>query len=313
MTQQSPEGATARPVTGTVIGRTEFVLAALLLFAWSTSWIGVRLQLGVVAPEVSILWRFIIAGLFMFAYCAVRGERLGGFSARDHFYFAALGLTLFSSNFVLFYYSGLILVSGMMAVVFALAAPLNVIIQSVALKRPVPWQVSAGSIVGVFGVAALFAPEILEFGYGHLSGLFLCLAGTLFFCTGNFLSAKVQQRGIPLATATAWGMAYGSGFLFLLALLRGQTFQVEYTVTYLGALVFLALIASVLAFMTYLSLLRRIGPARAGYMTVLFPVFALMISGQYEGYQWTHWSFVGIAAVAFGNVLVLWRKPNAVH
>jgi drug/metabolite transporter (DMT)-like permease len=69
----------------------------------------------------------------------------------------------------------------------------------------------------------------------------------------------------------------------------------------------------VLAFMTYLSLLRRIGPARAGYMTVLFPVFALMISGQYEGYQWTHWSFIGIAAVALGNVLVLWRKPQAGH
>src|SRR5262249_49592537 len=117
----------------------------------------------------------------------------------------------------------------------------------------------------------------------------------------------------PLASATAWGMAYGSAFLFFVSLVRGQTFQVEPTFAYLGALVFLALIASVLAFMTYLSLLRRIGPARARYMTVLVPVFALMISGQYEGYQWTLWSFVGIAAVALGNVLVLWRSPNAGH
>lgn len=295
------------------MGRNEFVLAALLLFAWSTSWIGVRLQLGVVAPEVSILWRFLIAGLFMFAYCAVRGEKIFSFSARDHLFFAALGVTLFSTNFVLFYYGGLVLVSGMLAVVFALAAPLNVIIQSVALKRPVPWQVAAGSVVGVFGVAALFAPEIIENGYGHISGLILAAAGTVFFCTGNFLSARVQGRGIPLASATAWGMAYGSAFLFFLSLVRGQTFQVEWTFAYLGALFFLALIASVLAFMTYLSLLRRIGPARAGYMTVLFPVFALMISGQYEGYQWTHWSFVGIAAVAVGNVLVLWRNPSAAH
>lgn len=298
---------------GPLIGRAELVLAALLLFAWSTSWIGVRLQLGVVAPEVSILWRFIISGLFMFTYCAVRGEKIGHFPAGDHLFFAGLGLTLFCANFVLFYYGGLVLVSGMLAVVFALAAPINVMIQSVALKRPVPWQVAAGSVVGVFGVASLFAPEIIKFGYAHMTGLLLALAGTMFFCTGNFLSARVQSRGIPLASATAWGMAYGSVFLFILSLLRGQTFQIEWTFAYLGSLVFLALIASVLAFMTYLSLLRRIGPARAGYMTVLFPVFALMISGQYEGYQWTHWSFVGLAAVAAGNVLVLWRRTSAAH
>jgi drug/metabolite transporter (DMT)-like permease len=296
-----------------IMGRSELVLAALLLFAWSTSWIGVRLQLGVVAPEVSILWRFLISGVFMFGWCAARGEKLSGFSLRDHAFFAALGLTLFSMNFVLFYHGGLVLVSGMLAVVFALAAPLNVIIQSTALKRPVPWTVGAGSVIGVVGVAALFAPEIIEHGYGHVSGLIFATVGTFVFCTGNFISAKVQTRGIPLASATAWGMGYGTVFLLALVLGRGLRFEVDWTPAYLGSLLFLALIASVLAFMTYLSLLRRIGPARAGYMTVLFPVFALIISGAYEGYQWTAWSFAGMAAVAAGNVLVLWRNPSAAH
>jgi drug/metabolite transporter (DMT)-like permease len=305
MPLQSP--VTARPA----MGRADLILAALLLFAWSTSWIGVRLQLGVVAPEVSILWRFLIAGAFMFAWCAARGEKLRGFSRRDHLYFAALGLTLFSTNFVLFYYSGLILVSGMMAVVFALAAPLNVIMESALLRRPVPWTVAVGSVIGLVGVGALFLPEVLDFGYGHLGGLALCIAGTLSFCTGNLMSARVQERGIALAPATAWGMLYGSVILFAESLLRGHAFRIEWTAAYLGSLVFLALVASVIAFWTYLSLLRRIGPARAGYMTVLFPVFALLISGQYEGYQWTVWSFVGLALIALGNVLVLWHKNSS--
>ncbi len=193
----------------TLMGRTDFVLAALLLFAWSTSWIGVRLQLGVVAPEVSILWRFAIAGAFMFGWCALRGERLSGYSGRDHLFFAALGLTLFSTNFVLFYYSGLILVTGMMAVVFALAAPLNVILQSLALKRPVPWTVALGSVIGVFGVACLFAPEVIASGYGRLGGLALCVGGTLFFSTGNMISARVQDRAFRSRRRRpgAWPMA----------------------------------------------------------------------------------------------------------
>ena len=33
----------------------------------------------------------------------------------------------------------------------------------------------------------------------------------------------------------------------------------------------------------YLSLVGRIGPGRAAYATVVFPIFALLISARYEG------------------------------
>ena len=304
MSEQSLSTEATRPL----FGRTELALSLLVLFAWSTSWIALRLQLGQVAPEISVVWRFVLAGLFMFGWCVVRGEKLSGFSTRDHLFFAVLGVTLFSLNFVLFYHAGLMLVSGMLSVVFALAAPGNVIMQSLALRRPVAWTVAAGSMLGVLGVAALFAPEIVRFGFGHVGGLLLAAAGTVVFCTGNFISAKIQGRGIPLAPATAWGMLYGAVLLAVVSALRGLSFEIEWNPAYLGALVYLALIASVVAFMSYLSLLRKIGPARAGYLTVLFPVFALMISAVYEGYEWSMWSLIGLACVALGNLLVLWRK-----
>ncbi len=304
MSSDSASAELSRPE----FGRAEWGLAGLVLFAWSTSWIALHWQLGDVAPEISITWQFLLAGLCMVGWCLATGERLGGFSARDHLLFAVLGATLFSTNFALFYHAGLWLVSGMLSVIFALAAPGNVIMQSVVMRRPVAWTVALGSAIGVLGVATLFAPEFLEHGIGHVTGLVLAALGTLVFCTGNFVSTRVQARGIPLASATAWGMIYGAVELALTSWLRGIPFDIEWTPTYLGSLVYLALISSVIAFMSYLSLLRRIGPARAGYLTVLFPVFALMISALVEDYQWTVWSFAGIAAVAIGNVLVLWRK-----
>jgi drug/metabolite transporter (DMT)-like permease len=167
-----------------------------------------------------------------------------------------------------------------------------------------------GALVGVFGLCLLFFPDIRAggvFDTQSLFGLLLACCGTLSFCTGNFLSARLQARRVPISSASAWGMLYGAGFLALFSALYGLPFTIEPTSLYLGSLLWSALISSVLAFGAYLSLLGRIGPARAGYLTVLIPVFALVISSLLEGYAWTLWSFLGLAAVGVGNVLVLRR------
>ncbi|CFP56719.1 Uncharacterised protein [Bordetella pertussis] len=55
------------------------------------------------------------------------------------------------------------------------------------------------------------------------------------------------------------------------------------------------------------------GPARAAYCTVLFPVVALTISTFVEGYRWTPQALAGLALVMLGNVLVFarWRARTA--
>jgi len=59
----------------------------------------------------------------------------------------------------------------------------------------------------------------------------------------------------------------------------------------------------VIGFTAYLLLVGRIGPDRAAYSTVLFPIVALTISTIYEGYQWTPAALCGLALVLAGNVL----------
>ncbi|KGS10742.1 hypothetical protein OA77_30850 [Pseudomonas coronafaciens] len=51
------------------------------------------------------------------------------------------------------------------------------------------------------------------------------------------------------------------------------------------------------------------GPERAAYCTVLFPIVALNISMWVEGYQWTLAALLGLVLVMAGNVLVF-RKPR---
>ncbi|RMP79666.1 hypothetical protein ALQ15_200106 [Pseudomonas syringae pv. actinidiae] len=55
------------------------------------------------------------------------------------------------------------------------------------------------------------------------------------------------------------------------------------------------------------------GPERAAYCTVLFPVVALNISAWVEGYQWTSAALLGLLLVMVGNVLVFRKiRPVAV-
>ena len=116
----------------------------------------------------------------------------------------------------------------------------------------------------------------------------MSLAGTLAFCFGNMVSARISARKFPVFASTGYGMLYGSTGLAIYALMRGHAFTVEWTPAYLGGLVYLALIASVLAFACYLTLLGRIGADRAAYVTVLGPVVALAVSTVVENFQWTH-------------------------
>jgi drug/metabolite transporter (DMT)-like permease len=100
-------------------------------------------------------------------------------------------------------------------------------------------------------------------------------------------------------------MLYGVILLGLFNLLRGNEFTVEWTAPYLGGMLWLALVSSVLAFTAYLALLGRIGSGRAGYATVLFPVGALLISTVVENYQWSVLAVIGISFVLLGNVIMI--------
>ena len=289
-------------------GRDLAAYGGTVLF-WGTSWIALRAQLGIVPPEVSIFWRFFFASILMWAWVLWRGEKVR-FSAADHRGLAGTGLCLFSLNFTLFYYGGINVPSGLLSVVFSLASIGNLLLGAAFLRQRIERQVALGAVIGACGIGCLFGPEIAKAGLGGgaFGGLMLCVAGTLTFCVGNMISTVVQRRGVPLLPAVAWGMTYGTAILALAILVRGESFAIEWTAIYLVALAHLAVGASVVAFSCYLTLLRRIGAARAGYSTVLFPIVALAVSTVFEGYAWTPLAALGVVLALAGNVLVLRRR-----
>lgn len=290
----------------TGLSSSEYGLYGVTILAWGFSWIAMKGQVGTVAPEVSVFWRFVLAAAVMMSWSLLRGHNLR-YGFHDHLRFFGLGVLLFSTNFTLFYYGALHLPSGLLAVVFSLASVLNIFLSMILFGQiPNARSVTAG-LLGFAGIGFMFKPQILatDIDYVSLTGLALCTLGTLSFCFGNMVSASTQSKGIPVTPATAWGMTYGALFIGAFSLVRGNHFAIDLTVTYVGSLVFLAIVSSVIAFGAYLTLLGRIGSARAGYATVIFPVAALAISTVFEGYVWTASAITGLFLVLLGNLLML--------
>ena len=285
-------------------------LYLLTVLIWGTTWIAIKFQLGVVAAPVSIAYRFWIAAAVLLLF--LLATRKPVWPPRQAWrYLLAQGVALFCCNFLCFYYASQWVPSGLVAVVFSTAPIWNALNGRLFLGRPIRLNVLGGAALGLCGIGLLFLPQMQGHweDKGMLLGLGLALLGTLCFSAGNLLSSRMQALGLtPLLTNT-WAILIGSTIVGSGALVLGMPFNFDPDPRYLGALIYLAIPGSVIAFTAYLVLVGRIGPDRAAYSTVLFPVVALTVSTVFEGYHWSLTAFAGLALVLGGNLLAFMKRP----
>jgi len=284
------------------------ILYLTTVLIWGLTWISIKFQLGTVSPEVSIFYRFALASLVLLIFSLLRKLPLR-FNRRDHIFFALMGLFLFSLNYILVYNSELYLSSGLVAIIFSTIVIFNVIFGALLLGNPIRLQVVLGASIGLLGLVLVFGSELSTFNLSdtRLLGVLLALFSVISASLGNILSARNQRQHLPVIQTNAFGMAYGAFFMLLFALFRGSQFSIDLSAGYLISLLYLSLLGSVVAFWTYLTLLGKIGPDRAAYVTVLFPIIALIVSTLYEGLQWNLTQLLGVALVLLGNIFVLTR------
>lgn len=287
-------------------------LYLLTVLIWGTTWIAIKLQMGEVAIAASIAYRFALAAAVLFAVLLLSG-RLQKLDGRGQVICLVQGMCLFCINFLCFYTASQWIPSGLVAVIFSTATLWNALNAWVFFKQKIAANVLAGGALGLGGLGLLFWPELAghEASRETLLGIGLSLLGTLCFSAGNLLSSLQQKAGLKPLTTNAWGMLYGASMLVVICLVNGTPFGFEWSARYVGSLLYLAIPGSVIGFTAYLTLVGRMGPERAAYCTVLFPVVALNISVFVEGYQWSAPALFGLLLVMLGNVLVF-RKPKAV-
>jgi drug/metabolite transporter (DMT)-like permease len=291
------------------------VLYVLTVLFWGTSWVAISFQLGVVEPEVSVVYRFAIAAAVLMGWCWFRRLPMR-FGLRAHGLMMLQGVLLFSINYIAFYFAVGYIASGLASVAFSTIVGMNIIFGALFFGTPIRRRVVVGAGFGLVGMVMVFWEDVsaLDLAAGGLIGFGLALPATMVVSLGNMVSVRIQRDGLPVVQTTAYGVLYGGTLTALVVLVRGLPITFEYTALYAGTLVFLAVFPTVLGFVFYLTLLGRLGADRAAYATVLFPIIALTLSTFYEDFEWTALSLAGVLVVLVGNAIVLgrvWRRRPA--
>jgi drug/metabolite transporter (DMT)-like permease len=275
---------------------------------WGTTWLAITFQLGRVAPEASVAYRYFLASSLLFVFCAVRKIRLR-YPLREHVWIAFQGVTMFGVGYVLVYYAEQRVVSGLVAIGFSASPLLGMLGLRLCFGTPMTARMTAGSLLGVAGITLVFWPEFARLGMGTdvVLGATYTVLAVLISSVGSLVAHRNRDAKLPLWATMAWGMFYGAISAAVFTFAAGQSLTFEPTVPYVASLLYLALFGSIAAFACYLTLLGRIGAARSGYIGVMTPIVALVISSLFEGFSWHALTVVGIAISVAGNLLVLRR------
>jgi len=281
---------------------------------WGSTWIVIRGQLGTVPPQWSVAYRFMIAAVAMAIVALAKGDslRIGrkGLAAA-----AFLGFTQFCLNFNAVYLAERHITSGVVATVFALLLIPATLMGWAFLGQKPSARFAWSSLVAVAGIVLLFVHELQEHQASArqiLAGIGLTLVGMLGASTANVVQARPEIRRFPLLGLLAWSMAAGAVIDAGVAYLLTGPPVIDTRPAYWLGLLYLALAASVLTFSLYYPVVRKIGPAKAAYSSVLVPIIAMGFSTWLEDYRWTPLTIAGAALALGGMAAALSRSRSSV-
>src|SRR5258708_34654091 len=99
----------------------------------------------------------------LFGWCWIRRLPLK-FSFRQHLWLMLQGITVFSTNYVLFYEAEKHLVSGSVAIIFSILVVFNILNNWFFFRAKPTYQVFGVAVLGLLGIVLTFWQELVILG-----------------------------------------------------------------------------------------------------------------------------------------------------
>jgi drug/metabolite transporter (DMT)-like permease len=250
-----------------------------LYFIWGSTYLAIRFAIETLPPFLMAGIRFLIAGALLLGFARARGAEWPEWRTwRTAAISGALMLACGNGSVV---WAEQFVPSGMVALLIA-TVPLWIVLQDWGWGRG--GRPGAGTIFGILwgfvGVGLLVTgSEIGQAGPRDLLGGTLVLAGAGAWAAGSLVS-RYGARPRSAELGNGMQMLAGGGLLFLGGVARGELSSLDggsVSSTSALALLYLIVFGSLVAFSSYIWLLRNTTPAVASTYAYVNPVVALLL------------------------------------
>jgi drug/metabolite transporter (DMT)-like permease len=271
---------------------------------WGSTYLAIAIAVQTLPPLLSAGLRFLLAGVILGAWLALRYGRAALRIDRAQLGGAALvGMLLLAGGNGLVVLAERTVPSGLTALVVA-SVPLWIVVFRLIAGDRVAASLIGGVIVGFAGVALLVVPRGAS-GEVDPLGLVMVVGATFSWALGTFASPRLRTPRDPLAS-TAVQMLAGGVLLVVIAVATGEPARADpstFSTASLLAMAYLVVFGSLVAFSAYTWLLQHASVSVVSTYAYVNPVVAVLLGAVVLSEAVTPSMLVGaaiiLAAVAF--------------
>lgn len=287
---------------------------AALYLIWGSTYLGIRYALESIPPFFMMGARFLVAGALLLGWCLLKGEKLP--PLRSVISIALAGfLMLFIGNGAVTWVEQY-LPSGLVAIIVASVPLLFVLLD----KRQWGYHFSnrgivLGLLVGFAGVMLLFAGK----GAGDIKGdpvqvlsFFVLMAGSIGWAVGSLYAKYKPVEGSTTMKAALQTLTAGV-LSMVVGALAGEGSQFSWsglTAVSVGALAYLIVMGSIVAYLSYVWLLSVRPPSLVGTYAYVNPVIAVFLGWGIAGETISRQQVLALAVILAGVLLVNFAKEK---
>jgi len=287
-----------------------YVAFGIVCIVWGTTYLGIRIAIETIPPLLMTGIRYTAAGTIMLIIALARGERI----PRDRntlFNLALVGLLMAGVGNLSVVIAEQWVPSGI-AALFVATAPFwaNLLEWMRGNTQDIDRRSGIGMLVGFVGVAMLVMPGATAGGHfdkHFLLGALLIQIGCIGWQYGTMRS-KYFVRNVPLFTASAVEMLIGGIVIDIVGVSIGELPRLAFTPRTLGALAYLSVFGSVIAFSSYIYAASHISTPRLALYSYVNPAVAVVLGWLVLNEQLTPVSIAAMVIILGGVALVQTAK-----
>lgn len=274
-----------------------------LCLVWGSTWLAIKIGLDDSPPLWSAGIRFLIAGLILLIINRIRKISYPG-SFKEIVRIALPGLIIYSFPYMLVYHAEQYISSALTAVLFA-SFPFFIAGFSMFMLKSEKPNIYAwvGLAVGFSGVVVVFYDSLVTSEFVFL-GAVLIVVSSAMSAMGTMV-LRVWYNDLDFTMMLCLQILAGALVTILAAMVFEPISAFKITFQSVGALLYLAVFGSVLAFAGYYWLLKKIKVISLSLIAFITPIIAIGLGYYLLGETFSAFTAMGSALILGGIVLVV--------